>query len=278
MEDQRLPEDLRRRYKVETVEEMWRKNLTEGNIRARHYRRLYGMLPTDPRCDNCLRPFSGPGSVLMQLVWGDLTLQSKKNPRFCNGCYGFTSKYPGGAEIELTMLFIDVRGSTTIAEKMDATEFSKLMNRFYEATIRVLIRKRAFIDKQVGDEVTALFIPGYAGAKHAQKAVKAGQELLSVTGHEDTQGPWVPVGVGIHTGMAWVGSIAGASGAAADFTALGDNVNIAARLASSAAQGEVLISEATYQAAHIDNPKLERRELNLKGRAEPVTVRVLNAK
>ena len=278
MEDQPLPEDLRRRYKVDTVEEMWRKNLTEGNIRARHFRRLYGMLPTDPRCDNCFRPFAGPGSVLTRLIWGDLALQSKKNPRFCNGCYGFTSKYPGGAEIELTMLFVDVRGSTSIAEKMDDTEFSKLMNRFYEATIRVLIRKRAFIDKLVGDEVTALFIPGYAGERHAQNAVKAGQELLSVTGHGNSQGPWVPVGVGIHTGMAWVGSIAGASGAAADFTALGDNVNVAARLASSAAQGEVLISEATYRTSLMDDPNLERRELTLKGKSEPVPVRVLHAK
>lgn len=278
MEGQQLPEDLRRRYKADTVEEMWRKNLTEGNVRARHYRRLLGMLPTDPRCDNCHRPFAGPGSVLMRLIWRDFALQSKKNPRFCNGCYGFTSKYPGGAEIVLTMLFVDVRGSTTIAEKMDDTEFSKLMNRFYETTIKVLVRKRAFIDKLVGDEVTALFIPGYAGEKHAQNAVKAGQELLSVTGHGDSQGPWVPVGVGIHTGMAWVGSIAGASGAAADFTALGDNVNIAARLASSAAQGEVLISESTYRATNIVNPDLERRELNLKGKAEPVPVRVLHVR
>jgi adenylate cyclase len=175
------------------------------------------------------------------------------------------------------MLFVDVRGSTTIAEKMDDTEFGQLMNRFYEAAIGVLVRERAFIDKLVGDEVTALFIPGYAGEKHAQKAVKAGQRLLAVTGHGDSRGPWVPVGVGIHTGIAWVGSIAGASGAAADFTALGDNVNIAARLASSAAQGEVLISEATYRAALMDSPEMEIRELDLKGKSDLVSVRVLRA-
>jgi adenylate cyclase len=277
MEEQQLPEDLRRRFEVDTVEEMWRKNLTEGNIRARHYRRFYGRLPSDPRCVNCHRPFAGAGSVLMRLIWGDLADRSKKNPRFCNGCYGFTSRFPGGAEIELTMLFVDVRGSTTLAENMDDTEFSQLMNRFYQATIKVLVRERAFIDKLVGDEVTALFIPGYAGPRHAQRGVKAGQELLAVTGHGDSRGPWVPVGVGIHTGTAWVGSIAGASGTAADFTALGDNVNIAARLASSAAQGEVLISEATYQAAVLNEPGLERRELNLKGKSGPVPVRVMRA-
>ena len=173
------------------------------------------------------------------------------------------------------MLFVDVRGSTTIAENMDTLEFSRLMNRFYEATINVLVQAKAFIDKLVGDEVTALFIPGYAGKEHAHKAVEAGQALLRVTGHGDPGGPWVPVGVGIHTGTAWVGSIAGASGAAADFTALGDNVNIAARLASKAGQGEVIASEATLKAAKIESEKLEKRELELKGKSDLVSVRVL---
>jgi len=78
--------------------------------------------------------------------------------------------------------------------------------------------------------------------------------------------------------MAWVGSIAGASGVAADFTALGDNVNIAARLASKAGAGEVLISEATYHAAQLEIEVSEKRELELKGKSELVSVRVLHAK
>jgi len=176
------------------------------------------------------------------------------------------------------MLFVDVRGSTTIAEKMDTLEFSRLMNRFYEATINVLVRANAFIDKLVGDEVTALFIPGFAGEEHARVGVEAGQKLLRVTGHGDPGGPWVPVGVGVHTGAAWVGSIAGASGAAADFTALGDNVTIAARLASKAGQGEVIASEATMNAALIETGELEKRELELKGKSDLVSVRVLHAR
>ena len=264
---------MQRRWGVKTVEEAWRKNLTEGNVQMRARRHLNGMLPSNPRCVNCHRPFAGPGGFLMRLRWGKLMEKSSKNPRFCNGCYSFTSQFPGGAEIELTMLFVDVRGSTTIAEKMNDTEFSKLMNRFYEAAINVLVNEDAFIDKLVGDEVTALFIPGYAGKKHAQRAVNAGKKLLKVTGH-DHDTPWVPVGVGIHTGVAWVGSIAGAKGAASDFTALGDNVNIAARLASVAAQGEVILSESTYVAANVLDD-LEKRELVLKGKSEPVQIRVM---
>lgn len=96
---------------------------------------------------------------------------------------------------------------------------------------------------------------------------------MGVTGHGDLGGPCVPVGVGIHSGMPWVGSIAGASGAAADFTALGDNMNVAACLASKAAEGEVLISEATHEAAPIDLEDLERRDLELKGKSEVVRAR-----
>ena len=275
MTNQTLPEPLRQSLKVNTVDEMWSVILTNGNIRTKRNRHWYGMLPAKSRCVQCHRPFTGIGGAMLRIV--QHSHRSTKNPRFCAACHGFTSRFPGGAEIELTMLFVDVRGSTTMAEKMNTLEFSRLMNRFYEATIDVLVQADAFIDKLVGDEVTALFIPGYAGPEHARKAVEAGQALLRVTGHRSPGGPWVPVGVGIHTGKAWVGSIAGASGAAADFTALGDNVNIAARLASQAGQGEVLFSEATYNAAHLRTEGLEKRKLELKGKSELVTVRVLHA-
>jgi len=274
MTDKPLPEKFQKRFNVETVDEMWQKNLTEGNIRLRHYRHYFGRLPSNPRCVQCHRPFAGIGGAILRRIQG--IEMSNKNPRFCSDCYGYTSQFPGGAEIELTMLFVDVRGSTPLAEKMSPAEFSRLMNRFYEAAINVLVQADAFIDKLVGDEVTALFVPGFAGVKHAHRAVDAGQDLLKVTGHGDSDGPWVPVGVGIHTGIAWVGSIAGVSGDAADFTALGDNVNIAARLASEAAQGEVIISEATYNASGIENDGLEKRDLELKGKSEMVSVRVLH--
>jgi len=273
MSDKPLPEKLRRRFQVDTVDEMWHKYLTEGNIRTRQWRHFAGSLPSEPRCVNCHRPFAGIGGELFRIFMG--LKKSTKNPRYCADCHFFTTQFPGGAEIELTMLFVDVRGSTTIAEKMNNTEFSHLMNRFYEATINILVRADAFIDKLVGDEVTALFIPGFAGKDRARRAVEAGQELLRVTGYEEPGGPWVPIGVGVHTGAAWVGSIVGASGAGADFTALGDNVNIAARLASKAGAGEVLISDAAYTTSGLDLGQLEQRLLELKGKSEPTGVRVL---
>jgi adenylate cyclase len=185
------------------------------------------------------------------------------------------TRHQGGAEIELTMLFADVRGSTLLAEQMNASDFSRLMKRFYVVATEVLVKTDALIDKLVGDEVIGLFIPGYAGPEHARQAVQAAQELLHVTGHRDPGGPWLPVGVGVHTGVAYLGAMEGSRGTGADITALGDNVNITARLSSNAAPGEILISDATYAAAKLDLGNLEQRQLELKGKSELVNVRVL---
>ena len=164
-----------------------------------------------------------------------------------------------------------------MAENISATEFSALMNRFYGAATDVLIKTDAFIDKLIGDEVMAVYLPMFAGREPARLAVQAAHQLLQATGHGDPDGPWMPVGVGVHTGMAFFGTVSGAEGSVTDFTALGDSVNIGARLASNAGPGEALISEAACAAAGIDLADCEQRALELKGRGEPVNVRVMRA-
>jgi len=254
-----------------TVEEQWYKMLTEGEPISRHLYHLYGLLPSDPRCNLCAAPFKGIGGALMRLIGRD---QSKYNPRFCMPCEKFD--HPGGAEIVLTMLFADVRGSTTLAEQMSAREFSQLINRFYTVATRVMIQTDALVDRLMGDEAIGLYIPGFAGTEHPRKAVEAAQELLRLTGHSDAGGPWLPVGIGIHTGPAYVGVVGGDDNPM-DFTALGDNVNITARLASEADTGEILLSEGTYSAAHLHLGDLERRLMELKGKSEPIAVYVFQA-
>ncbi|MGH7570658.1 MAG: adenylate/guanylate cyclase domain-containing protein [Gemmatimonadota bacterium] len=173
------------------------------------------------------------------------------------------------------MLFVDVRGSTHLAEEMTPASFSQLMNRFYQAATDVLIRTDAVIDKLVGDEVIGLYLPLFTGPNHARPAVLAAQELLLATGHGEEGGPWLPIGIGVHTGVAFVGTVGGAEDTVSDITALGDNVNVTARLASVAAPGEALISEASYAAGGVDLGELESRRLELKGRSEPISARVL---
>jgi adenylate cyclase len=187
----------------------------------------------------------------------------------------FAHKYPGGTEVELSMLFVDVRGSTSIAERMRAVDYSRLMNRFYKAATDVLIRTDAFIDQFVGDEAVGLYFPLFTGSNHARPAVLAARELLCVMGYESTQGPWLPIGIGVHTGIAFFGTVSGSEGSVTDVAALGDNVNITARLASKAAPGEALISNAAYKAAGLDLGDLEERQLELKGKSESICVRVL---
>jgi adenylate cyclase len=187
----------------------------------------------------------------------------------------FANKYPGGTELEISMLFVDVRGSTGLAEQMTAGDFGQLMNRFYKVATDVLIRTDAIIDKFVGDEVIGLYLPIFTGPDHVRPALIAARELLVATGHTQEDGPWLPIGIGVHTGPVFVGTVSGAEDSVTDITALGDNVNVAARLASMAAPGEALISEIAYAAGGADLGELERRQLDLKGRSEPVPARVL---
>jgi adenylate cyclase len=187
----------------------------------------------------------------------------------------FANKYPGGTELEISMLFVDVRGSTALAEQMTAGDFGQLMNRFYKVATDVLIRTDAIIDKFVGDQVIGLYLPIFTGPDHARPALVAARELLVATGHTHEEGPWLPIGIGVHTGPVFVGTVSGSEDSVTDITALGDNVNVTARLASLAAPGEALISEIAYAACGADLGDLEPRQLDLKGRSEPVPARVL---
>jgi adenylate cyclase len=226
-------------------------------------RRFNRSIPSDPRCKLCDTPFGRPGGVMRFIGFGP----SRLNRRICSGCIHALEKRPGGAEIELSMLFADVRGSTGLAEGIPPEEFSRLMARFYGTAATVVDRRNGIVDKYVGDQVMALFIPAFAGGDHASDAVEAARELLRETGHGEGE-PWVPLGVGVHTGVAYVGSVG--EGDAFDFTALGDSVNTAARLAAAAATGEILVSSSAAKASELDTAELETRTLTLRGRAESV--------
>jgi adenylate cyclase len=186
--------------------------------------------------------------------------RSAKNPNYCDVCETFVRAHPGGAEVEISMLFADVRGSTTLAEQMRPIEFSRLMNRFYDRANRVVIDS---------DGVVAFYVPA-VGPDHGRKAVEAAADLLRATAD------LVPVGAGVHTGIAYVGAV-GSDSTVADFTALGDSVNVTARLASLADAGEVLITEAAHTASGSDLGALDRREPSLRGLEAPLAVRVLRA-
>lgn len=251
--------------------EIWRAVLMGEARGLERTKKLVGWIPAGPRCKLCLAPLKAPGSVILRpFGFGPSAL----NRRLCRACFKQVDKLPGGAEVELSLLFADVRGSTGLAERMPAHEFSQLISRFYGAAGRVVDNWNGLIDKFVGDEVIALFIPGFAGEDHASRAVGAARELLRETGNDSTD-PWVPIGAAVHTGVAFVGSVG--EGDDCDFTAVGDAVNTAARLASSAASGEILVSTAALAASGLDSSGLETRTLTLRGRDETVDAVVATA-
>jgi adenylate cyclase len=247
-------------------EEFWRDFLNRGDAKERRVRRVFRALPHAPRCQLCAAPFAGPVAPIMR-AFGKRP--ADKNPRVCQSCFSFIAKHHGGAEIEASFLFADIRGSTTLAEHMSAAQFHALLDRFYATASAVVFEHDGAVDKFVGDEVVAMFFPFVSGDLHATKAVQAAEALLRATGHADHAGPWVPVGAGVHTGLAWVGAVG--DEAHTEVTALGDAVNVAARLAGSAATGEVLVSSVAARAAGLD-PIPEIHAVALKGKGAPTEV------
>jgi adenylate cyclase len=254
-------------------EDLWRNLVSGEGSPIKHDRGRYRRFPGRPRCKTCLVPLGGAASPLIRMITH--RAPSRKNPNYCDLCEQFVRTHPGGAEVELSLLFADVRGSTTLAERMSAREFTHLMNRFYGSANKVLIDSDAIVDKLVGDEVIGLYLP-FLGSAHARLAIEASYKLLEATGHGRESGPWLPVGAGVHAGHAYVGAV-GTQDTVADFTAMGDAVNVCARLASVAERGEVLISEAAHSLSGLDLTNLAPRRLDLKGRSAPVEVRVFRA-
>ncbi len=263
------------------VEEVWRSYLTTGkppeSVKLPWYespgmRAVARRLPTDPRCQVCYYPFGGLGGKIVRSFFR--LEPSKMNPHMCNVCERFAEENPGGVELEVALLFADIRGSTPLAATMNAYEFGQLINRFYQLTTNIIFRHGGMVEKLVGDEVTAFFVPAFTEDHNfSRAAVLAGQAILTATGHDSADGPWLPVGVGIHTGEAYVGAV-GEPGKNINIAVLGDNVNVAARLAGQAEAGEIVFSDDTSRMSGLDMTDLEFRNLTLKGKEEPIGARI----
>jgi len=257
------------------VEDFWRTFFTQGPPPEKVRRtKFYRLLPSETRCRWCRAPFDGLSGAFVKNIFQ--TYPSRFNPHYCNVCDAFAHKFQGGAEIPLTMLFADIRGSSELAENIGPKEFSELINRFFVKATHILTGAGAMIEKLVGDEVTAVFSEGIAGENYYGAAIEAAKEVLHQTGHSLGDLPWVQVGIGIHSGIAFLGSVGKPNGIM-EVAALGEVPNIASRLTSLAGAGEILVSEQTLTAAGMDPAGLEKRQLALKGHTQEITVYVIQA-
>jgi adenylate cyclase len=258
------------------VKEVWYSYLTTGNMPAglrtpwferKALRPIIKRLPKSPRCDICYMPFEGVGGWFAKSL---LDVEpSKLNPHLCNLCERYAEKYNGGVELEISILFVDVRGSTSMAENISPEEYSAKIFRFYRTATEIFYQNNGFVEKLLGDEVAGFFVPGFAGPGHAKAALDTAKKILRAVGYDGSSRPWIPVGAGINTGVAYVGSV-NADNGITDISMLGDAVNTAARLTSLAGAGEILISEATRKAADLQPERMEPRNLQLKGKQKTV--------
>jgi adenylate cyclase len=250
--------------------EMWRRMLSGSDRGLARLRRMWGAVPSSPRCKLCAAPFNGVGRIVTRVT---LHGPSNVDPLLCNACFGQVRKHPGGAEIEISVLFADIRGSTGIAERTTAAEFSRLVQHFYRAAARAIEDHDGIVDKFLGDGIMALFIPAISGQLHARSAIEAGVAVLEAVRDRDLDAGGVRVGAGIHTGAAFVGAVGTAE--KLSFTALGDTVNVAARLGSAAGAGELLISDAAWRSSGRGDEGEHRRQ-SISGRVEPLDVVVVS--
>jgi adenylate cyclase len=235
---------------------------TASDPTGRTVSRIMRLLPSSPRCGICGAPFSGFGARLVRPLG---FRPSRKSPNLCATCV--EAAPPGGMTTEAGVLFADIRGFTRLSEQRDPEQVSALLRRFYRSAEHVLFPE-AIIDKLIGDEVMALYLPMYGRFEEAAPVMlRHARELLRAVGYGSEDGPFAEIGIGLDYGEAFVGNVG--QGAVNDFTAIGDVVNVSSRLQGQAKGGEIIASARLVERLE-EAPPGERIELELKGKAEPV--------
>lgn len=174
---------------------------------------------------------------------------------------------------EVTVVFVDVRGFTSLSERLPPMELAARLNRFYGLATKLVFDLDGTLDKMVGDQVMAFFGAPFRPEDHPQRAVQTAVEIVSSMEMLAEDPSSLRVGAGVATGQVFMGNVG--EGEVRDFTVIGDPVNTAARLQEAALSGEVVVAEETYQRVAHQFPDAAHLTLELKGKAGEVAVRVL---
>lgn len=248
--------------------ELWHTIFAVGHPDLSAQQSFHGKLPRDPRCRLCKAPFAGIGGLYMRFRG---KTPSSRNDHYCNACDGFLEAFPGGAEVPMSVLFADIRSSTSFAHQSAPKDVSERVNRFLDDATRIITDNDGFILAFYGDCIVATWPPGFTGPDHAKKALTAAREVAD--GADQGDDP-IPVGVGVHTGEVYIGTVQAQRGLFRDVSIFGVNVNVTARLAGAAAAGEAIAS-ADILSATGDTTR-QARAFDLKGIPEPVMAARLN--
>ncbi len=181
----------------------------------------------------------------------------------------------GGSNSCITALFSDIRGFTSMSEKLKPQVVVQILNEYFADMTPIVFEYQGLLDKFMGDGLMALFGVPYACDEAASNAVAAAiamqRRMTAVNEELKTQGlSEISIGIGINTGTATVGYIG--SRDRTDYTAIGDSVNLAARLEQRAVAGQIIISRSTLDAIGSQFPVRPCDQIMVKGRQEPVEI------
>jgi adenylate cyclase len=221
-------------------------------------RRIFGLMPSAARCKFCNAPFKGRYAGAVRTIG---YTPSRKNPSICARCIEHAPE--GGAIVPVAVLFADVRGYTALCEQLEPEKVATLVQTFYETSAAALLAQEGLLGQIAGDEIEGIFVPGLAGSNYRRKAVEAARSLVRAVRYTSLE-----VGIGVASGEEFVGNVGG--GGYKDFAAVGDVTNVAARLTSSARDGQIVVDEETYREVAVAFPDTKREELLLKGKTAPV--------
>ena len=223
------------------------------------------------QCRVCGTLLSGAMSVVFRTVG---IKRSSRNPNICTRC---STHIDEGRLAEITVLFADLSSFTELTHDLGAERTHEIVDAFLRMATDVLVQHGAFIDKYIGDAVMALFNVPIRSKDHARHAILAGTALGSTLQNLGARfGLALQASVGIATGYARVGRLGSEDNK--DYTAIGDVVNLAARLQGKAGAGEILIGEESYVKHSAAFPEARSEILVLKGFREPVTAYRLHGK
>jgi adenylate cyclase len=179
----------------------------------------------------------------------------------------------GGEERTVSVLFADIRGFTEICEQMLPSDIVKMLNNYLPIIVKRILDNDGMVNKFAGDNVMAVWNAPQFQQEHAKLAVKAAwetQQEIMKRQQDDPSLPRIQFGIGINTGEAVAGNV-GSLGRA-EYTVIGDAVNMASRICSATPGGEVWIGPETYLLVRDYIEAVELQPQSFKGKAEPVAV------
>jgi len=222
---------------------------------------VHTFLNTEKRAGELRRAFSA-------YVSPDVVREIIENPENCE---------LGGVEREITILFSDIRGFTSLSEQVSATQLVQMLNRVHGPMTQVVLDQRGMLDKYIGDAMMALFNTPVSLEDHAEHSVRAALQMLELLGEVNREFaeeglPQIDMGVGINTGACIVGNVG--SQVRFYYTAIGDAVNLAARLEGLCKRYGVKLIISEFTRAQLSDAILTRPldRVRVKGKQQPVTI------